>query len=307
MLRWSQQAHADSNKVTLPPLIPPFRYSVVEGSNRQEALYRSAFPTSKNFRFLKRLQLKTIISLIPKNGEGEQDLRQFCSRNSIHHEIFPVSGNQEPLAKDENDFNAPAPTHALCANVLTLCIDPDRLPLLIHDTNGAHVTGLIIALLRRLQNYSMDFYIEEFIRFTKNHYMDDDEQSFIARFFLEVTLPRRLPNWLWGGERLSRHPTLPLFGAAVSVGIANEDWSQDVASSVAAVVSTSEHFRQEEEMLIRHMSSSTLTATPPPSSSFSLSSAVKSMVNEDDEEEDGPRGLALEGPASLFRRRSTGL
>ncbi|KAH9246815.1 hypothetical protein BASA81_015593 [Batrachochytrium salamandrivorans] len=340
MLSWRAADPGPTNKVALPRLIPPFRFNIVEGSTRQEAVYRSAFPTSKNFRFLKRLKLKTIISLIPRNAgaEGEDDLRKFCLDHSISHQVFPVSGTQEPLANDENDLNAPAPTHALCANVLTLCIDPDRLPVLIHCTNGAHVTGLIIALLRRLQKYSVEYYVEEFARFTKNHSMDQDEESFIGRFFLEITLPGRLPGWLWGGERLSRHPTLPLFGAAVSVGISNEDWNQDKREPPGGLLMLLH--RQEEELLQRHMSSTSpsssmqllLNNSPPlpgpalsssvsPSSLSSLSAtatanaaarasgrllsaAAKSMVNEDDEEEDGPRGLALEAPTALFRRRS---
>lgn len=345
MLSWRAADPGPTNKVSLPRLIPPFRFNVVEGSTRQEAVYRSAFPTSKNFRFLKRLKLKTVISLIPRNAgagaeTGEDDLRKFCLDSNISHQVFPVSGTQEPLANDENDPNAPAPTHALCANVLTLCIDPDRLPVLIHCTNGAHVTGLIIALLRRLQKYSAEYYGEEFARFTKNHSMDADEESFIGRFFLEITLPGRLPGWLWGGERLSRHPTLPLFGAAVSVGISNEDWNLVDKREPTGSLLLQLH-RQEEELLQRHMSSSpsslqqqqqqlnnnnspplpgpaqssSSSASSPPSSLSTagtgnaashrlLSAAAKSMVNEDDEEEDGPRGLALEAPTALYRRRS---
>jgi hypothetical protein len=41
-------------------LIPPFRFSIVELD-----VYRGAYPTLKNFPFLKTLALKTIISLTP--------------------------------------------------------------------------------------------------------------------------------------------------------------------------------------------------------------------------------------------------
>ena len=60
----------------LPPLVPPFRFAQVE-----RGIYRSAYPTLKNYRFLDRsccppvnrvstvlclrLQLQTIVSLAP--------------------------------------------------------------------------------------------------------------------------------------------------------------------------------------------------------------------------------------------------
>ena len=43
-----------------PKLVPPFRFSVVE-----VGVYRGAYPTLKNFAFLKILGLKTVISLCP--------------------------------------------------------------------------------------------------------------------------------------------------------------------------------------------------------------------------------------------------
>jgi len=221
MLVWHKST-SDSNKVVLPALIPPLRFSVVEGSNRSEALYRSAFPTYRNYRYLKRLKLKTIISLVPRN-HIQPSFTEFCKNNNITHIIHAASGNQKPLDASQDDPIGPAPTHFLCAQVLTTCIDRERLPLLIHCTNGAHVTGLIIALLRKLQYYSQDSYLEEFVRFTKYHSIEEDERMFIMRYFNAVTLPGSLPLWLWGGERPTRHHTVPLFAAAVSVGLGPDD------------------------------------------------------------------------------------
>ncbi|GLD95028.1 hypothetical protein PINS_up003653 [Pythium insidiosum] len=64
----------------VPALIPPFRFSSV-----QHQLYRGSYPTLKNFRFLRRLQLKTIVSVIPEAPTS--DLVEFCQQEKIanHH------------------------------------------------------------------------------------------------------------------------------------------------------------------------------------------------------------------------------
>ena len=57
-------------------LIPPFRFSAVE-----EGLYRGAHPTLKNFRFLRRLRLKTIISVTPELPTS--DVKEFCNDEKV--------------------------------------------------------------------------------------------------------------------------------------------------------------------------------------------------------------------------------
>ena len=42
-------------------LLPPENFSMVESG-----VYRSAFPRTKNFSFLKSLKLKTVIPLVPE-------------------------------------------------------------------------------------------------------------------------------------------------------------------------------------------------------------------------------------------------
>jgi hypothetical protein len=52
-------------------LVPPLRYGVVNPS-----VYRGGYPTLRNFRFLSRLRLKTIISLTPE--PPTEDLKTFA-------------------------------------------------------------------------------------------------------------------------------------------------------------------------------------------------------------------------------------
>ena len=245
-----------------------------------------------------------MISMVPKHLMT-QDLIDFCKEERIDHLIFPASASQCPLDANELDPIAPAPTHALVAQVLAICIDSERLPLLIHCTNGAHITGLIIALLRRLQNFSADYYFEEYTRFTKLHEMEEDERQFISRFFTEITLPIIIPSWLWGGERLSRHPTIPLFGAALSVGLLPEDIEKekDFAPDMMPSISPSANdFNRKTGEPAHHTTNHILNRLD-----SQLSAAVTSMFPSSDKDANQDlRGMVLEEPSSVLRRRTTG-
>ena len=65
-------------------LMPPFRYGVIN-----PGLHRGAYPTLRNFRFLSRLQLKTIISFIPEQPSA--DLMSFTQIAGIKLIHFPLT------------------------------------------------------------------------------------------------------------------------------------------------------------------------------------------------------------------------
>ena len=75
--------------MALPPLVPPLRFSQVE-----EGVYRGAYPSLINQRFLTRLGLRTIISLLPE--PPADDLRQWCEpllRRVLRHFVPPRAGH----------------------------------------------------------------------------------------------------------------------------------------------------------------------------------------------------------------------
>ena len=78
----SQPAKPSSSTSGL--LIPPFRYAIVE-----EGLYRGAYPTHRNFRFMKRLRLRVVLSFIPK--DPHPSLVQFCEENDIVLKVCRVN------------------------------------------------------------------------------------------------------------------------------------------------------------------------------------------------------------------------
>jgi hypothetical protein len=51
---------------SLPLLLPPYHLSLVLSSPKSsESIYRGSYPHARNLRFLRRLQLRTIVSLTP--------------------------------------------------------------------------------------------------------------------------------------------------------------------------------------------------------------------------------------------------
>lgn len=150
-------------------LIPPYRFAAVE-----EGLYRGAYPSAKNFRFLLRLQLRTIVSLIPQTPKPE--LAEFCAANGINlvhmrvdvfKEKIPISPAGVAQVLQVRALAARRARPPLNAHLLgpQLLIDVTKQPLLVHCMNGAEVTGIVIMCLRKLQNYSSSFAMVELQRY----------------------------------------------------------------------------------------------------------------------------------------------
>eukprot|EP00743_Colponemidia_sp_Colp-15_P009071 GILK01009897.1.p1 GENE.GILK01009897.1~~GILK01009897.1.p1 ORF type:complete len:262 (+),score=31.94 GILK01009897.1:75-860(+) len=169
-------------------VIPPFRFAIVE-----EGIYRGAYPTLKNFRCLRRLRLKTLLSLVPEPPTS--DLVEFCEHQGIKNVHFTV-------AKMTDNITISAEVVKL---ILELMIDQDNLPLYLHCLDGTNLTGICIMALRKLQHWDLAALVSEFTRFTHNQEISSDESQFIERLKLELQLPMTLPKWLFGGVRISKH------------------------------------------------------------------------------------------------------
>lgn len=185
-----------------PPLIPPYRFLRVESS-----LFRGAYPTLRNLRFLRRLQLRTIVSFTPEPPTA--DLVRFCEATEVALIHVPSPTSRSSLA----DLQAPI------AQILNLLVDANNLPLYLHCLDGRKDTSLIVLLLRRLQHWSQPAYTAEFAAFSGSPY-DRDIEKFAMDFSETLTIPERIPDWLWRGDRESVASTIklqfdpPLAGAA---------------------------------------------------------------------------------------------
>ena len=63
---------------------PPLRFATV-----CPGVTRGAYPTLRNFRFLGRLQLKVIVSLVPESPT--LDLTTFAKLSDVTHHHFPLA------------------------------------------------------------------------------------------------------------------------------------------------------------------------------------------------------------------------
>lgn len=105
----------------LLPLIPPFRFALV-----QEDIYRGAYPSLKNLRFLSRLRLRTVISLLPPGAPPSADLVDWCAASGIAHVTYPA-------AKYDDEVTV---SPAVAAAVVSTLIAPGTTPAFLHCRDG---------------------------------------------------------------------------------------------------------------------------------------------------------------------------
>lgn len=133
-----------------PPLVPPLRFAHVE-----EAVYRSAYPTLVNFRFLRRLRLRTIVSMLP--NEASSDLMEFCKGEGIQHKFVPTEHPQTVSLREGAVWD-----------VLQILMVQDSLPALLHCVDGCQTTGTVVLIIRALQGWQPAAAHSDFARFSRN-------------------------------------------------------------------------------------------------------------------------------------------
>eukprot|EP00051_Salpingoeca_urceolata_P007151 m.95037 g.95037 ORF g.95037 m.95037 type:complete len:232 (+) comp15139_c0_seq4:123-818(+) len=118
-----------------------------------QVIYRSSSPSTRNFPFLRTLQLRTVVSLTPKQ---DQPLAEFCRSEGISlRHIAVKSGDGVTVS------------HSQVAEFIELVARRETLPLLVHCADGSQCTGLVVMVLRKVQMYSNAYAIAEFLRFDK--------------------------------------------------------------------------------------------------------------------------------------------
>lgn len=147
-------------------MFPPENFSNVIGE-----IYRSSFPRRENLQFLKKqIKLKSVLVLLPE--EYPQDLLQVMTDNDIQLFQCPMQGNKEPF------IHIPDKT---LTNALTIVLNPENHPILIHCNKGKHRTGSLVGCIRKLQNWSLTMIFDEYRKFAfpKARALD---QQFIEMF-----------------------------------------------------------------------------------------------------------------------------
>ena len=172
----------EADYAVLPPLIPPFRHAIVE-----EGFHRGAHPSLRNMRFMRRLKLKTIISLLPDPTEPSRDLVEFCTAEHIRHICHGVEIYDDGFSH----------SHALVATILGQITDRGNHPVFLHCLDGRQNTGIVVMCLRRMQNWNLEAILDEFRRYTKSNESTYEEKQFVQSFnFKMVNVPHNVPLWL---------------------------------------------------------------------------------------------------------------
>lgn len=129
-------------------VIPPFRFASVEND-----IFRGAYPTLRNFRYLSRLRLRMVLSLTPEPPIA--DLAKFCQ----------IEGIQLVHIQAEKSTAEVAPfTLSAAARALTLLLADENRPAYLHCLDGGNVTGCLVLLLRKLQLWAPAAQHSEFLR-----------------------------------------------------------------------------------------------------------------------------------------------
>ncbi|ESL05829.1 tyrosine phospatase-like protein [Trypanosoma rangeli SC58] len=219
---------------TLLNVVPPLRFAMVE-----EGVYRGAYPTLRNFPFLRGLGLCTIVSLIPE--EPTYDLSCFAAAENItlrHIRAERYKGEVQLLPTEMNE-------------VLQLLINVEQHPIYVHCLDGRHVVGLVIMGLRKLQFWEVNCSHLEYQRFTRSV---QDEVAFIADYSGPIVVPMRIPSWLWRGAWCDNsgkpkriHVGIRLKFPSVSRSMENTEgavagslWGRDSASGTSTTLGTRE-------------------------------------------------------------------
>ena len=145
-------------------LTPPDNYSLV-----WRGIYRSSFPTKKNFRFLQQLGLRSVVYLCPE--DYPESHTTFLADQGAQLLQFGLEGNKEPF--DE------IPEEAIRA-ALRAVLDRRNHPLLIHCNQGKHRTGCLVGCLRKVHRWSLVAIFDEYRLFAGRKARIVDQQ-FIER------------------------------------------------------------------------------------------------------------------------------
>ena len=162
-------------------LVPPLSFAMVEDS-----VYRSGYPNKRNFPFLKKLGLRSIMYL--SDDEYSQENLDFLKEHNINIFHIRISGNKEPFQEiDQADV----------VTALQLLLDTRNHPMLVHCNKGRHRVGCIVGCLRKLQSWSMASLFDEFRRFCGSNKMQIADQEFIEVFDSEVQYDLKYaPDWI---------------------------------------------------------------------------------------------------------------
>ena len=160
--------------------VTPINFSMVF-----PGVYRSGFPKKRNFSFLKKTGIKTVLTLILE--EYPDVNKRFYDECGIRLVQFGVPGNKEPFVDIPED---------IVRQAVEFLLDRRNHPILIHCNKGKHRTGCLVGCLRKVCRWGLCSILNEYVRFAapKERFMD---QQFIELFDASKVLvdEAHIPSW----------------------------------------------------------------------------------------------------------------
>lgn len=154
--------------------IPPFNFAMVENG-----IFRSGFPDTANFSFLRTLRLRSVIYLCTE--PYPETNKEFLMENGIQFFQFSIEMFKEPFV------NIPVDK---IRDALKIMLDTENHPVLLHCKRGKHRTGCLVGCLRKLQRWCLSSIFDEYQRFSGSKARLSD-QRFIELF--DVSCLRNTP------------------------------------------------------------------------------------------------------------------
>ena len=141
-------------------VLSPENFTMVE-----PGVYRSAFPRTKNIPFLRKLHLKTVVSLVPEDYPVA--MCEFYDSCGIRLLSCGLDGNKWPFKEIDVDK---------LQNLLTDILNPANRPLLIHCNKGKHRTGSVVGCLRKIRGWALSSIFAEYLLYAAPKTRLEDQQ-----------------------------------------------------------------------------------------------------------------------------------
>ncbi|KAL6931240.1 uncharacterized protein HGUI_00331 [Hanseniaspora guilliermondii] len=171
----------------------PLQFQIIE-----PRLYRGIFPTKENLSFLKTLQLKTIITILPDNydikeespyyqkfiDDNKIDLRQFVGDIKWKSKNKDKKLKKEKTKKASEDVKRRDKTVGISVDeiykIMDIVTDAEKYPIFIHDLTNETVTPLVVAVFRKFAYWNLVSILDEFIKYSGS--VNIHERKFIEEF-----------------------------------------------------------------------------------------------------------------------------
>ena len=196
-----------NNSRSSPLYTTPLQFQIIE-----PRLYRGLYPTEENLDFLKTLELKTIIIVLPEGFDISVETpyySDFITKNNITLHQFQgdikwkkkdkdkskdkakakekdKDKDKKSKSKEKADDNVKRRDKAVgisveeIVKIIEIVADPNSYPIFIHDLTNESVTPLIVAIFRKLAYWNLVSIIDEFIAYSGN--VNVHERKFIEEF-----------------------------------------------------------------------------------------------------------------------------